>query len=66
MTIDDRTEFVFPYSTSTQAAVVLVRFTDDAGLRWQVDPNLHLQQVPRQRLIRPSEMAAHDQLTDDW
>lgn len=66
MMIDDRTEFVFPYSTSTYAAVVLVRFTDDAGLRWQVDPNLHLQRVPRQHLIRPSQIAAHDELTDDW
>lgn len=66
MMIDDRTEFVFPYSTSTRAAVVLVRFTDDAGLRWQVDPNLHLERVPSQHLTRPSEIAARDQLTDNW
>lgn len=66
MKTDDRIEFTFSYYASTQAAVVLVRFTDDAGLRWQVDPNLHLRQVSVQHLIRPSEIAARGQLTDDW
>ena len=27
-------------------ATILIRFTDDAGLHWQIDHNLHLQKLP--------------------
>lgn len=34
--------FVFPVDTNRQAILTL-RFTDDAGLYWQVDDDLHLE-----------------------
>lgn len=36
--------FVFPVDTNSQAILTL-RFTDDAGLHWQVDDDLHLEQL---------------------
>lgn len=35
--------FVFPVKSDSQAILTL-RFTDDAGLHWQVDDDLHLEQ----------------------
>ena len=44
MKVDDRFEFVFPYSvTANPGARMMVHFTDDAGLHWQVDQDLHLE-----------------------
>ncbi len=36
--------FVFPVVADSQA-ILTVRFTDDAGLHWQVDNDLHLEQL---------------------
>lgn len=37
-------EFVFIYDVATYQGILTLRFTDDAGLCWQVDNDLHLQQ----------------------
>lgn len=38
-------EFVFVYDVATHQGILTLRFTDDAGLCWQVDNDLHLQQL---------------------
>jgi hypothetical protein len=45
MKVGDRVEFAFVWSTSTPGSRLTAQFTDDTGLRWQIDQNLHLQPV---------------------
>jgi hypothetical protein len=41
----DVVEFVFVYDVASHQGIFTLRFTDDAGLHWQVDDDLHLQQL---------------------
>jgi hypothetical protein len=41
----DRAAFVFAYEVSQYPGLMTLRFTDDARLHWQIDPDLHLQKL---------------------
>lgn len=38
-------EFVFAFESKDHQAILALRFTDDAGLHWQIDNDLHLEQL---------------------
>jgi hypothetical protein len=49
MKVGDRVEIVFPWSISAKPlGKLIVRFTDDADLRWQIDHNLRLRRTEDQ------------------
>jgi hypothetical protein len=37
--------FVFPNEISKHPGIMTLRFTDDAGLHWEIDPDLHLEKL---------------------
>lgn len=37
--------FVFPYEISNYRGIMTLRFTDEAGLYWQIDHDQHLQKL---------------------
>ena len=43
---DGTVEFIFPVEAEAHPkARITARFTDDAGLHWQIDPDLHLEKL---------------------
>jgi hypothetical protein len=40
-------EFVFIYDVAGHQGILTLRFTDDAGLHWQIDHHLHLEQLAK-------------------